>query len=127
MRPLTVLSLLLLAVSSTAGAADPSPTSPLATPSPTPASLYTQYCLGCHGEKGKGDGPMGMYLSPAPRDFTNPAVMGALTDETLRQTVSNGKGAMPAWKTTLSEAQIASLVAYVRTFTPPPTPPVSSP
>lgn len=34
--------------------------------------LYTQNCQSCHGAGGKGDGPAGSGLNPAPRDFTNP-------------------------------------------------------
>ncbi len=40
-----------------------------------PASLgettYRTHCLGCHGERGNGDGPAAALLFPRPRDFVN--------------------------------------------------------
>jgi high-affinity iron transporter len=31
--------------------------------------LYAQQCALCHGPNGQGDGPVGMALSPVPKDF----------------------------------------------------------
>ena len=31
--------------------------------------VYENYCLGCHGEEGAGDGPAARYLDPIPRSF----------------------------------------------------------
>ena len=33
--------------------------------------LYSTYCLGCHGENGKGDGPAAAALPVKPADHTN--------------------------------------------------------
>ncbi len=35
------------------------------------ARLYTQVCGSCHGTTGRGDGPAGLGLDPAPTDFTD--------------------------------------------------------
>jgi mono/diheme cytochrome c family protein len=34
------------------------------------AQLYARYCSACHGETGKGDGPMKRVLTPQPPDLT---------------------------------------------------------
>jgi len=31
--------------------------------------VYDSYCIGCHGEAGRGDGPASAFLDPLPRDF----------------------------------------------------------
>jgi mono/diheme cytochrome c family protein len=48
-------------------------------------------------------------------DLNSPTVQNQ-GDAQLRQMISNGKGNMPAFKSSLSDAQIDSLVAYIRTF-----------
>src|SRR5262245_60851632 len=32
-------------------------------------AVYQTSCLGCHGEKGDGNGPMARFISPRPRNF----------------------------------------------------------
>lgn len=32
--------------------------------------LYNQYCMSCHGDSGKGDGPLKEYLTLPPADLT---------------------------------------------------------
>ena len=32
---------------------------------------YETYCIGCHGDKGEGNGPAAEFLTPAPRNFVN--------------------------------------------------------
>jgi cytochrome c oxidase cbb3-type subunit I/II len=32
-------------------------------------TVYEKYCVGCHGESGRGDGPAARFLDPLPRDF----------------------------------------------------------
>ncbi len=33
-------------------------------------SLYGTWCVSCHGDEGKGDGPVGPHLRPEPSDLT---------------------------------------------------------
>lgn len=92
---------------------------------PSPESIsrgrdkYQAYCAGCHGEKGDGKGPAGLALSPKPRDFTDAPWMKAKGDEELLKVIAEGKPgtAMPAWKGTLSEKDMADVLNYIRTFT----------
>jgi high-affinity iron transporter len=86
------------------------------------ASNYTSFCLKCHGEAGKGDGPAASTLKTKPRDFTNCAQMSGIKDDTLFKVIKEGGGAaglsadMPAWKDGFEDPDIKDLVAYVRTF-----------
>jgi high-affinity iron transporter len=45
---------------------------PLVPPDPAAAApLFGEYCAGCHGISGRGDGPAGAAFDPAPTDFHN--------------------------------------------------------
>jgi cytochrome c oxidase cbb3-type subunit 2 len=68
--------------------------------------VYERRCLGCHGEKGDGNGPAATFLyNQRPRDFTAAVFKFRLTSEPvptdgdLLRTISRGvRGtAMPAW------------------------------
>jgi mono/diheme cytochrome c family protein len=78
--------------------------------------IYQLRCTPCHGAQGKGDGPLGKSLNPPPRDHTNGSYMNAQTDEQLLTVIRNGKGAMPPWGNTLSEADLMNVLAYVRSL-----------
>lgn len=85
--------------------------------------LYRHYCVVCHGDQGAGDGFNAYNLDPKPRDLTDPRYQGAISDDALKQIVTQGGRAMnrsilmPAYGQTLSSEQIADLVAYLRTLT----------
>ena len=85
-------------------------------------------CWTCHGQAGKGDGPAGKALSPAPRDFS----VGAFkfdankdgkpgTDADLKLVITKGAGAfggnpaMAPWGH-LSGKEIDDVIAFVRTL-----------
>ncbi|HEY3495923.1 MAG TPA: c-type cytochrome, partial [Polyangiaceae bacterium] len=65
------------------------PPVPAAEPAATAASsarydakvMFKARCVVCHGEKGHGDGPGAAALNPKPRDYTDPAWQGSVTDE----------------------------------------------
>ena len=78
--------------------------------------VYMNRCVMCHGESGKGDGPAGKALNPPPRDHTSKEYMSTLTDEQIRTTVSDGKGAMPPHRALLTDAELTSVVMYVRSL-----------
>lgn len=79
---------------------------------------YQQLCVTCHGASGKGDGPAGAALNPKPRDLTKTAK----TDAELKTVISKGGAAvglspvMPAWGAAVSDADMANLIAYIRTL-----------
>ena len=92
-------------------------------------TVYVTNCLSCHGETGKGDGPVGQVLQPPPRNFAagdfkfdtdGDGKVG--TDADLKAVATKGAGAfggnqmMAAWGGILSDADIDNVVAYIRTL-----------
>ena len=83
---------------------------------------YDTFCVKCHGPGGKGDGPGAATLSVSPRNFTDCATMGKITDDTLFNVIKNGGASvglskdMQAWSTGFADDEIHDLVAYVRSF-----------
>lgn len=82
----------------------------------TPAALYHNYCSVCHGDKGDGQSRAQGSLKPPPRDFTTPQAMQDLTRDRMIAAVKGGVPgtAMVGWRSQLTDAQIASVVDYVR-------------
>lgn len=81
--------------------------------------IYTKDCAKCHGADGKGETKMGKKLGV--KDYTSSKVQSEFTDEQAFKAVKEGlkdkagKTLMsPA--TALSDADIKTVVAYVRTL-----------
>jgi mono/diheme cytochrome c family protein len=92
----------------------------------TGRQVYQRYCIGCHGEKGDGNGPGAALLVVKPRDFSagifefKSTPMGTLpTDDDLLRTIRRGLpgNSMPSYEL-LSERERRALLAYVKTFSP---------
>src|SRR5260221_2491905 len=79
--------------------------------------LFTQRCTGCHGIVGAGDGPLARSLTKLPPEIGGVAFQVERSDEQLSAVVRDGVpgSAMPPSKD-LSDAQVASMVAYLRTL-----------
>jgi mono/diheme cytochrome c family protein len=99
---------------------------PPAAPDPTDRAIYAQYCLTCHGEGGRGDGPSAGALATKPADLTDGRIMNPLPDEFLANVILNGGAAeglaptMPAFAAYLGEARVRRMVRYIRTLAEPP-------
>jgi mono/diheme cytochrome c family protein len=98
--------------------------------------LYAHYCMHCHGEHGRQNEGYnwGKMPDPRPKDLSNKGEMSTFKDEEIFNTISRDmkdttpeKGdkigdeefavpTMPTFKYTLSEEEIWSIVAYVRTL-----------
>ncbi len=81
--------------------------------------LYNQTCFLCHGEDGKGDGPLAGKLDTSVSDITDSAKMKSLSEQMLfrmiQGTVKHGSGDnMPQWGLALADPQINAIVSYVR-------------
>jgi len=81
------------------------------------AALYHNYCSVCHGDKGDGKSRATGSLSTLPRDFTSEASKRELTRERIVAAVTYGRPgtAMVAWRSQLSDADIARVADYVLT------------
>jgi len=83
-------------------------------------AVFTVHCVSCHGETGKGDGPLGVVLNPRPADLSQHAIPGVHTDAQLYEWITDGfpGSAMPAWKSRLSDTDRWNLVNFIRTSAP---------
>jgi cytochrome c oxidase cbb3-type subunit 2 len=86
--------------------------------------VYARRCVGCHGDKGDGNGPMATFLDPRPRDFTlgvfkfRTTPSGSLpTDGDLYRTLTRGVRwtAMPTWHELPDKDRIA-VISFIKTF-----------
>ncbi len=98
--------------------------------------LYAHYCMHCHGEHGRQNEGYNWSTMPDPRpkDLSNKSEMSTFKDDEIFSTISRDmkdttpeKGdkigddefavpTMPTFKYTLSEEEVWSIVAYVRTL-----------
>jgi len=76
------------------------------------AKSYATLCISCHGEKALGDGVSAAFLDPKPTNLK--AMSGRHKDGDFAWKISNGRGAMPAWKAILSENNIWDLVNFIQ-------------
>jgi cytochrome c6 len=82
-------------------------------------ALYDSKCAACHGKEGKGDTKMGQKLEV--RDYTDAKVQAALKDEDMAKGIKEGvkdgdKSKMKGFGDKLTDEQVKSLVAYMRSF-----------
>jgi mono/diheme cytochrome c family protein len=84
---------------------------------------FDQMCAGCHGTYG--DGKEGTKSGFVPRvpTLANKKYMDEMPDDYLFLIIKKGgaymgkMAAMPAWEKRLSDDEIRSIVAHIRTFT----------
>ncbi|OPY89554.1 MAG: Cytochrome c6 [Syntrophaceae bacterium PtaU1.Bin231] len=101
-----------------------------AIPNPYPASdasllrgktIYQQFCIGCHGAIGDGNGPAAPYLSPTPLNFTtlrrhlvdNKYIGGILYYQIMNGITGT---AMPYFKKDLESEKIWDLSNYIAVY-----------
>jgi cytochrome c6 len=76
------------------------------------SATFRTKCAMCHGPDGSGSA-VGKSMNVP--DLRSPEVQ-KVPDAQLAQIISDGKGGMPSFKGSLSEDQVHSLVAYVRSL-----------
>lgn len=93
------------------------------TPSPAPVAaqaapkdIFEKRCIFCHGADGRGKTKKGKQFK-AP-DFTSEKWQKSTADEEIEDAIQNGvpKTKMPAFKTKLSQAEIDSMIPFLRAF-----------
>lgn len=75
--------------------------------------VFKSKCAMCHGPDGSASTGMGKSMGLKP--LSSPEVQ-KMSDADMTALITNGKGKMPANKGKLTDAQIADVVAYVRTL-----------
>ena len=89
-------------------------------PGPSPgagSAVFQKYCALCHGENADGNGVAAHLHNPRPANLT----ISPYSDSYKESIVRNGgkalgrAPAMPPWGKELSDAEITSVVAYLRT------------
>jgi cytochrome c6 len=75
-------------------------------------ATYKAKCAMCHGPDGKGETPTGKAMKV--KDLASEDIQKQ-SDVDLTDTITKGKGKMPAYKT-LTADQVKDLVGYIRGF-----------
>ena len=77
-------------------------------------ALYTKNCLSCHGDPGKNNP---LALVPMPVDIASEQ-MQTNSEGALFYKISNGRGVMPPFASTLSETDRWMLVNFIQNYNP---------
>jgi mono/diheme cytochrome c family protein len=75
--------------------------------------LYQTYCLVCHGEQGKGDGPIASKI-PTPPSYKSDRLM-AYPPGRFFHVITLGAGRMPAYAVQLAPDERWQIITYIRT------------
>ena len=80
----------------------------------TAVALYEKKCATCHGKDGRAKTFKGKLKGT--RNLTDAAWQTEVSDERIFNSITAGRGKMPAFGAKLSKEQIESLVAHVRSL-----------
>jgi cytochrome c6 len=76
------------------------------------ATIFNKECSSCHGKDGRAKTMKAKFNGA--KDLTKPGWQENTSDEHIFNVVTNGHGKMPAYGKKLSQAEIESLVSYIR-------------
>ena len=85
-----------------------------------PIPAYENYCASCHGNDGKGQTKAGRKAGA--KDLTDKAHQASFTDEEAFKSIkegmkaTNGKEKMKPFGDKVTDEEIQTLIAYIRTF-----------
>jgi mono/diheme cytochrome c family protein len=78
------------------------------------AELFKKNCATCHGSDGRAKTTKAKFNGA--RNLTKPEWQAEATDERIMNAIKKGPGAMPSFEKKFTQAEIESLVAFVRTL-----------
>ena len=78
----------------------------------TAATIWNKECASCHGQDGRAHTFKAKFNGA--KDLTKPSWQESASDEHIFNVIVNGHEKMPAFGKKLSQAEIESMVAYVR-------------
>jgi mono/diheme cytochrome c family protein len=122
MKPLALVSALLMLAACSRSSANSLQTTEQAGITPEVETMFTNRCTPCHGTTGHGDGSGAAALNPKPRNYTDVAWQKSVTDEQIKKTILYGGAAvgkspsMPANPDLDGKPELDGLVAKVRSF-----------
>ncbi|MEM9455257.1 MAG: cytochrome c [Myxococcota bacterium] len=73
--------------------------------------LFSQYCARCHGNDG-----VPTAAAPTASSLADARIVERLSDESIKGVIRAGKGQMPGFGETFTDATLQVLAAYVRTL-----------
>jgi hypothetical protein len=76
---------------------------------------YQYYCAFCHGDSGKGDGPVGISFIPPPSDLLAYSVQ-SMADSALSAAMVAGLGHVPLLTQVVSPPHRAAIAAFVKSL-----------
>jgi mono/diheme cytochrome c family protein len=88
---------------------------------------YMELCVGCHGPRGEGDGPVAHLMAVQPASFPTDTLLATGDFQAVHDWIMEGAGrvhgaSMPPWDAILTEDEIWDVVAYISTLQPGTTP-----
>jgi mono/diheme cytochrome c family protein len=78
--------------------------------------LFGIYCTPCHGESGKGDGPVAKKFVPTPVDISASGHGSHHPEGDLFAIVTHGRNGMPPFRSDLTEKERWLVISYLRTL-----------
>ncbi len=75
---------------------------------------FEDNCTPCHGDEGRGDGPLAKDLKTKPRNLTSSSELSALSDGEIFWIITTGKDPMPAFGQKLTDEERWGLVHLLR-------------
>lgn len=76
-------------------------------------TTYIRECSSCHGEGGKGDGPIAAYVGKPVANLTSPEVLNQL-DGAIYTKIRTGRAPMPGFKNSIDKEDIWHMINFMR-------------
>ncbi len=77
-------------------------------------SNFEDHCIPCHGNEGRGDGPLAADLKTRPKDLTSAKELSLLKDGEIFWIITTGKDPMPSFGQKLTDEERWGLVRLLR-------------